>query len=778
MTQFISTKNQRTLVSEEPDGNAQKTGATTETPEAVQTSDKITAFSAESLRGSKGVDYYAYLDANGQFSAIFTKPADDSKGSQSFTLGTAGVMQGGNLQIDGDDIRWDESTGRYRWEARKGSTVLAARYAEISPSSGFLGDTDMGKMLKTPSQFGSDWAVSYGFYDSGNGKLSGLTNQDQSYVYITRDQSAWMGELARTLGSAFTDKPFAVFALPGSHDAGMFDPKLLGNLIGSTAFLALLSPAIGMILAGLTLPQINRAAINFGMTQKDNITDQLKLGVRYFDFRPGRCAVPFTGVYHQHAVIPGYPYQQFLEDVLNFLKNHPSEIVVVSANFQGFAQDRMKPSVSELDGLLAAAQEATGTKTTIVPGDKNSLRTPYKDLIAAGKRLIFLNQIGAGDDASKYDSYTDAYKTTDVNAILQALEEMTSSGQSNCDYTVLQLQGTATGLSGGQFASIATVSDASSPLLSTKPGFDSKTYPWLEANVASRLSPEKLLVFLNDFADNALVSTAIAVTKQRVTGAHVTTPDVCFINTKNTPSGTVELRRSYGAERYTNGRRYTTTLSPADAGNGLFQVVGSDLWFIKTKNTQSGWVEVHQRTLKSNFVTGMDRAVNLRPEIVSDGWLQMVGPDLWFIRTTNTVSGGQVVVMRFTAESNYQTSLGNSTSLLSSDAGNGIFQMVGEDLWFIQTKNTKSGWIEVHQRTAASQYRTGLDQVTGLRPADAANGRLQIVGADLWFIQTKNVQGGFIRVRQFTARSRYQIGLNTEAHLSSRNAQDGTFQMV
>jgi hypothetical protein len=51
------------------------------------------------------------------------------------------------------------------------------------------------------------------------------------------------------------------------------------------------------------------------------------------------------------------------------------------------------------------------------------------------------------------------------------------------------------------------------------------------------------------------------------------------------------------------------------------------------------------------------------PILYRDGWLQMVRSDLWFIRTTNTVSGGQVVVMWFTAESNYQTCSGISTSL-------------------------------------------------------------------------------------------------------------------
>lgn len=780
MTQSDSRESKPETVFNEADGNALKTNTTIEASATAQPVGEITAASAvsvESIRGSKGVDYYSYLDQNGQFSAVFTKPVDDGNSTRSFTHSTAGAMQKDNLQIDGDDIGWTEATGRYRWEARKGNTVLAGRFAEISPLTGNLGATDMGRMLRTPSQFGPDWAVSYGFYDSGNGKISGLTNQDQSYVYITRNQSDWMGELARSLGSAFTDKPFSALALPGSHDAGMFDDKVLGNLIATTAFLAYLAPVIGSGIITLAAPMIHRAAVNFGMTQKDNIADQLKLGVRYFDFRPGHCVVPFVGIYHQHAVIPGYSYQKFLEDVLNFLKHHPAEIVVVSANFQGIAFEAMKPMLSELEESLSAARKATGTQNTIVAGNKQDLRTTYQSLIAADKRLIFLNQVGAPDDATKYDSYTEDYKTTDVNVILRALETMTASGQSSADYTVLQLQGTATGLGGGKFASIATVSDASSPLLSTKPGFDNKTYPWLKANVTPRLSPEKLVVFLNDFADNALVSAAIEVTKQRVTQAHVPMPDLCFINTKKTPGGTIELRRSYGAGGYKDGRRYTTTLSPADADNGFFQVVDTDLWFIKTKNTGSGKVELHQRTAQSGYRTGLSTVIDLLPNIAAQGWLQMTRSGLWYIRTkgwTNPL----IAVQQFTAASNYHTGHSANTNIPDNEADNGVFQMVGDDLWFIKTKNTRSGFIEIRQRTAASGYQSGIDQVIDWRPGEVANGRLQIVVADLWYIQTKQVPANFVRLHQRTAKSRYMSVVTKDSGLMARDVENGVFQLV
>jgi hypothetical protein len=467
---------------------------------------------------SKGVDYYAYLGAGGAFGSSFSQPVDWGDNTQTYALNSPGVMQSGNLQIAENDIGLLDHTGQFAWDVLQSGMLLDSAYADIAPSTGNLGSTNLGDMLSTPSVFNSGWALSYGFYDSGSG-IGGLTNQDQSYVYVTPDSSTWMGNLANAMGTSLTSQPFSVFALPGAHDSGMFDTTCVAQIVKNTTFLSMLAPVIGWELSLLMLlssSSILRSVINLAFTQKDDITSMLNLGVRYFDVRPGYCYQGIaTGIYHQHNFIPGYPYQSFLEDVLTWLSAHPTEIVVVSANFQGFASPDMQPSLAELAVVLTTAQQATNTQQTIVPGDKNDLSTSYSGLLAANKRLIFLNQVGASDDASKYDSYTDAYQTTNVNVILQALAGMNKSGQAGHDYTVLQLQGTASGIGGGIFDSIVTLSDASSPLMSTKPGFDNQTYPWLQNNVPANLSAGQLVVFLNDFCDNALAAYAAGLTQVR-----------------------------------------------------------------------------------------------------------------------------------------------------------------------------------------------------------------------------------------------------------------------
>jgi hypothetical protein len=477
---------------------------------------------AQGIFGSKGVDYYAYLDPTMPFAGQVSKPINKAASTQTFPL-TPGSMQHGNLQIEDSDVPWLDN-GRFSWQVQLGAPIVASGYAEISPFSGNLGDSSMGNMLGTPSQFdfNQGWAVSYGFYDADSSKAGVLTNQDQFYAYATRDLSTWMSNLYKESGG---NLDFQTLVLPGAHDAGMFDPTMLTTVAGSAAFLGLLGGALGFAVSALATPMVIRGAINFAFTQKDNVTSMLNLGIRYFDFRPGYCCAGIasgsltTTLYHQHLFVPGYPYQSFLVDVLNWLKAHPTEIVVINLNHQGFASDSMIPTLDVLNQVLSDAQAATGTQQSIVPGSYGDINL-YREMLGANKRLIFLNQFGYPSDTVKWDSYSDdLYKTTDVNNILTALKNMNPLNKpaQSC-YTVLQVQGTATGASFlGNASKAFTLSDTSSPLMSTKPGFDNQTYPWLVDNLAT-IAPvaNELIVILNDFADNALTNLVVGLNESRL----------------------------------------------------------------------------------------------------------------------------------------------------------------------------------------------------------------------------------------------------------------------
>jgi hypothetical protein len=89
-----------------------------------------------------------------------------------------------------------------------------------------------------------------------------------------------------------------------------------------------------------------------------------------------------------------------------------------------------------------------------------------------------------------------------------------------------------------------------------------------------------------------------------------------------------------------------------------------------------------------------------------------------------------VEVHSATASSTYQNGQHSTTWFSAADANNGWFQMVGPDLYFVKTKNTGSGRVEVHSATAASGYqRSSVDLPTWFSPADADNGWFQVVGS-------------------------------------------------
>lgn len=84
------------------------------------------------------------------------------------------------------------------------------------------------------------------------------------------------------------------------------------------------------------------------------------------------------------------------------------------------------------------------------------------------------------------------------------------------------------------------------------------------------------------------------------------TQTLFFIKTKNTGTGRVELHTATRASNYQTADLHTATwFSTADANNGYFQVVGRDLYFIKICNTVSGYLEVHSATAASGYTSGI-----------------------------------------------------------------------------------------------------------------------------------------------------------------------------
>jgi hypothetical protein len=114
------------------------------------------------------------------------------------------------------------------------------------------------------------------------------------------------------------------------------------------------------------------------------------------------------------------------------------------------------------------------------------------------------------------------------------------------------------------------------------------------------------------------------------------------------------------------------------------------------------------------------------PNVTSTNCVEAAN-DLYFIKTTNTGTG-KIEVHSASASSGYQSSLssGKATRFAAAEAANGYFQMVGKDLYFIKTRNTP-GQIEVHSASASSGYQSSLSsgKATRFPLSDGAKGYFQ-----------------------------------------------------
>ncbi|WEK00470.1 MAG: hypothetical protein P0Y59_01895 [Candidatus Sphingomonas phytovorans] len=455
---------------------------------------------------AKGIDYYLYSDSEDLRTDLGVPKIPRSHGPEANFKRNNFQVQSGNIP---DPVNY---TGRLEWVTTDRGKEMIRQWQNISSLDGNLKTGTMHTMFKTPPRIGNP-TVCWGLYDAGSGKVSGMTNQHQLYVYATRDQRRWMGDLAKR-NPHVARGPFARFALPGSHDAGMFDMRAVRKILHNPAFVIALGAHMG-VAAALLGP---RAIANLAMTQKDDIRTQLDIGTRYFDFRPGwmhPAIRPFFGntLYHQHGLVPGYPYVDFLVDVLRWLEANPGEIVVVNPNTQGFAADAMRPNDFFAREALTTAIAKVKLPWRIDIGMSTDLDRSYDALIRDNTRLIFTNPIDNG--SGFYNSWSGAYATLRPAPIIKAFEGMKRDMPANANHVVMQMQATATKIGAVVAASVVTTSDASSPLLATKAVMDAATNPWLREHAAKRLSPDHLLVFLNDFVDNCMVETAIQVTEQR-----------------------------------------------------------------------------------------------------------------------------------------------------------------------------------------------------------------------------------------------------------------------
>ena len=367
--------------------------------------------------------------------------------------------------------------------------------------------------------------TTYGFYDAGHGE-AGLTNHDQCYVGVCSvANKAWMGAVA-PVGSPQADLPFSKFVLAAPHDNGMngmqsadavlsaLDKDAVGELRYVVPSLHWFSHIPDESLVHM-LPNL---VYGVSITQKKQIPIMLGLGARYFEFRPAELMMLFHKIsklpnrlYFTHAAILGIPFEEFLEDQVEFLDQYPTEICVIHIRFDNTIPECKKPTDDEIDELLNdACAKAQGQPLAWAPRHE-CFTKPISALREVGQRLLVVRV------AEKYYSWTaEAYATLKADPILDRFESMNTEGQESTDLTILQCQATSQSIKEVFLYSVMSANAARSCLTSTKGALDMQTQPWIRKNALERLQADRLLVILNVFIDGATTDTSIELSRQRL----------------------------------------------------------------------------------------------------------------------------------------------------------------------------------------------------------------------------------------------------------------------
>lgn len=419
-----------------------------------------------------------------------------------------------------------DKRGRFTFKVFEHGNQITEQWIDVNAITGNASGGTMESIAQTRSIFhGDNLIVSYGLYEAGEGHDL-LPNRHQCYITVTPSYANWIGSVAPP-GSELENKPFTRLVLPSAHDVGMNSMEstdavlrrvggaVVGTLINDNRILTKLADKLSRDAIALIAPNI---IFSLAITQKDSLDAMLKIGARYFEFRPAHLhnAIIPTGalpdrLYFQHSAIPGMAYDAFLREVVAFLLAHPTEIVVVQLRWDGVPDVCAKPSDEEKRQYLdEALRQANGE---LVAGNLDDMkRSSIGQLRRDKRRLIML------DSVDSLSTYTDEGNATlNGDSILEALPRvLTADNQRGKAFVNIQCQATASNITKAVVYSVLEASVTTSCLLATKGVCDSKTLPWCKDNVLQKCELDQLVVMMNDFIDGGTSDVAVQLSRQRL----------------------------------------------------------------------------------------------------------------------------------------------------------------------------------------------------------------------------------------------------------------------
>ena len=437
--------------------------------------------------------------------------------------------------------------GRFQFIARKDGRELYERSLRINANTGNIDNEDIGN-IRIPARVENDYCLSFGLYDAD----SSNPNAHQIYATLTPNRKTWQSDFFRAVSDSQKKTLSDVFLkdifLPGSHDAGMYTDMLT-------------------------------EAANMANTQHHNISKQLELGARYFDFRPGKLCKEVVPLLHEvkkhkskilgplafitaglgfildwfldgkindlvplfqskvgktshiHAVIPGESYYDFIRETVSFLEKNKEEIVVINIADSGILRDFEVPDLPV--DVIIEGQKVNGKKVKIVDvPSKAELEAEIQPLLGSGIKIgskaSFNKSIRTLLDTHERliilyreegpdtaDTYGDDYVSYDKNVVTKAVKKLLSENNDSKEMVKLQLQLTPTGVPDGIARAIKGTNKCTTPLYATKPRTDLESYRLLLEKADDIKSLKPLTVAQNDFYDNALTEIAVALNEYK-----------------------------------------------------------------------------------------------------------------------------------------------------------------------------------------------------------------------------------------------------------------------
>jgi hypothetical protein len=473
---------------------------------------------------SKGVQAFTYIAVPG-CSIELSVP------KQAITVNELNRFRNDSLEVEAFAIKsLFDKRGRFTFKVFQHGKQITEQWIDVNAITGNASGGTMESIANTPSIFhGDNLIISYGLYEAGKGHHADqhiLPNRHQCYITITPNYSNWITTIAPP-GSPLETKPFTRLVLPAAHDVGMNSMQsseavlqrvggaVVATLINDNRLLTQLADALSRDAIALIAPNI---IASLAITQKDSLETMLRIGARYFEFRPAhlhKSIIP-TGalpdrLYFMHSAIPGMPYDAFLAGVVAFLRAHPGEIVVVQLRWDGVPADCAQPSGEEKKRYLEEALKGGGGEV-VAGGLEDMKHRSIAELRRDRKRLIVL------DSVDSLSTYTDEGNATlDGESILAALPRvLTADNQRGKAFVNIQCQATASNIPRAVVYSVLEASATTSVLLATKGICDSKILPWCRDNVLRTCDLGQLVVMMNDFIDGATSDVAVNLSRQRL----------------------------------------------------------------------------------------------------------------------------------------------------------------------------------------------------------------------------------------------------------------------